>query len=300
MRLLSSAVALLSMSCVLASCWTMPVIVSEADPEPFQAADLGFLKPGETSLDQTLEPLGEPTLARKGGQMLIYAAAAMTERVVMAGQGSMYTHYYLFVDLAGDETVAGFEVVNSRDHFLDGVQGKTACRASGVCILQSPWVWKPPPPWDPLGEEVLPRGWDIAVVTDTTDADTHAKAHMPGPAECSLYLWGLPGGYSDSAAVSVDGGEWRSLLYETVLPQSSSRRTFIWKELTPGRHVLQAAFLTYDRQSATGEYPFECRPAERLFLEVSRGGVWRAEAKFENLPAQEGRERLRTSHVILE
>lgn len=278
----------------------MPVMTSKVDPVPFQPWDLAFLEPGRTTRHSVVERLGEPTLSRKAGRMMVYAVAANTHRFLLLGGASPYTHYYLFIDLAGDGTVESFEVINSEEHGLEGVQGPTACRSSGICIVQEPWVFMAGPPWDPLGVEELPSGWDFAVLMDAIESDAEAKGHVPRSDECLVYFWGVPGGYTVTFLFSIDGSEWRSLLYETVLPASASRRTFMWRLLPHGHHVLRSAIFQSTRLDAIEEHPFECPPGETRFFELSEYGFRGSKTRFERLPEAEGHDRLRKSRVVLE
>lgn len=287
---------------VILSCF--PAITSRVDPVPFQPSQLEFIEHGKTKRTDVLAVLGEPTIVRRSGRLLVYAAAANTRRLVIAtlGDDSLLDHYFLFIDLTGDGTVIGHEVVSSRWNQATGTRENEPCRGSGICVISDPWIETPRPPWRTVGEVTLPQNADIAVLTDTFEADAAAKTSVPGEDECLLYIWGISGGYTEVIGISVNNAPWRALEYISTFPQSYSVRTFIWRRLEPGVHAIRAGLFSDGRLRQIEEIEIECAARSAQFYQFSMaGGFLHAPAvKFESLTPQKGRLELNRSRAILE
>ena len=94
---------------MLVSC-VFPVVTSKVDPEPFLASEIAFIKPSATSRDDIVQHLGDPTLSRREGRLLVYAVSVNPDRVVFVSVGEFaYDHHYLFVDFDQDQVVQSYE-----------------------------------------------------------------------------------------------------------------------------------------------------------------------------------------------
>jgi hypothetical protein len=279
-----------------------PIVTSRIDTVPFQASQLKFIEPGKTDAASLMQVLGEPTFVRKDGRMLVYASAVNVHPFQVVGQVSTFDHYYLFVDLAENNTVASYEVVtNAIEGAGAGSSKRRPCRHSGVCVDNDPWVYEPSIIYLGLGHEILPENWDIAVLTDTTEADAFAKTYLPGLQECIIYIWdandryfpGL-GNYMQGVGVSIDNGAWRALL----------PRRYIWRRLSVGIHQIKPAAYNYHTwiKYDTPELSIDCQPGATLYADISdeSDGFLDRKVKFEYQPEETGRSMLDRSHVILE
>jgi hypothetical protein len=287
----------------LAACPTMtsfPIVTSRIDPIPFQTPQLKFIEPGKTDADSLVKVLGDPTFVRKGGRMLVYASAVNVHRFEFVGEVSTFDHYYLFIDLAENNTVASYEVVTNAVEGI-GSGKRRPCRSSGICVDNDPWIYRPSFSYWGLGHEILPENWDIAVLTDTSDAESFSKTYLPGLQECAIYIWDTTGGYPPGVGnyiqgpgVSIDNGAWRALL----------PNRYIWRRLSVGRHQIKPAVYSYFTliKYDTPELSIDCQPAATLYavISIESDGFLQRQVKIEYQPEETSRSMLERSHVILE
>jgi hypothetical protein len=166
---------------------------SKAGPEPYPSAALEFLQPGVTTRAEVTAKLGEPSISRAGGTVLVYGAARdsggwrlmLLPYPVTVGTDEFFL---LFIEIGPDGTLAHHELVEytSQDIML-AEPSRPICSSTGICVLRSEWSRAGVPYlWE--HSDQIRRG-DRALITATAASEARARTMVAPALGCQIYFW---------------------------------------------------------------------------------------------------------------
>lgn len=245
---------LLVVGLALAGC--IPVIIpapSEQDPEPYDAVDLAFIQPLQTTRSELVARLGEPLLERDSGRLVVYGAVQKTGvqgvlflfpvPVPLGGDARELAHH-LFIRFDEAAVVERVEVV--RD---------VGCTSDQLCIDHSTSL-------DPAAQ----GGWymddkmmaaELAVIYARGSAADAARSSVADPTECILFVYQKRGFFNRmSIFFAFDEGKQAAI----------SPEAFGSLHIPAGSHRLVAGIAG---TPATAVVPIECRGGESFYVEFA-------------------------------
>jgi len=268
---------------VLNGCGAGPVFTLRTDPYPFPSQEIRAIAIGKTDYDTLIKVFGQPSIVRQDGRLLVFARSAnlLGKVVINSVTESPFSHHYLVVLLGEHGLVDKFEVLR------DTNKPANPCTSWGVCLWLSPWEYKQYNPYG-IGEDVMPKDRDIAVLIDSMVENNYDKKSIPDEGQCAVYLynsnkldesWRTPGVYfgeipffwCNEIRFSVNDSDWRSL----------PKGMYQYRTTQPGKQQILASFGRGGDENEVKKYEFECKAERSYFIGLGlKENLFSTELKF--------------------
>jgi hypothetical protein len=256
MKSLSMMIQSLFICVLLFSCTPVPIIIPLFPDEPLEAAELQFLKPGETTLAEIKEHLWEPLAIRKNGKLLLYRESN-SSWVGWVGTGFMElkNEDFLLIEIDENNKLKRYEIIKRKEgFFIDEIKD---CTSWGLC----------------LDMEMLQFQSLESIVEDTTYIIFSPKIEQselehPPEGQCQIitYLDNKSG--FGTLRVHIDENPQRAI----------SKKGFLRNIVLPGNHSITANWplgfdKTDERYKESLQQNVSCNSGESLFVNISGKGA---------------------------
>jgi outer membrane protein assembly factor BamE (lipoprotein component of BamABCDE complex) len=209
---------------------TACIYLPKYEPEPYKLEVLAQIKPNETTREEVIELLGNPTISREDNGIWLYYYNRELGYIILvfpAGGGQVVDPQFVLLEFHQD-TVSYVELV-------EDFETSRGCSNSGVCLYISDWET------------------GTLEVTSRRKDDQEAKLFEPDSEKCGLYVVT----YHSQVYISVNS-------YKDV---SISEFSYLYKLLPPGTHEISFSSSSLGTLGSN-TMQVECVARSLVFVEI--------------------------------
>ena len=250
MKEVSLAVFVAAICISLFSCTPIPVAIPLFPDEPLHTEELQFLKPGETTITEIREHLGEPLAIRNNSRLLLYKKSR-DSWFVWFGTSFLNLEYvtFLFIEMNEANILSRYDIIRNKD----GLFRKTHdCTSWNLC----------------LDIEALAQLPKEAFADDATyillaPQDKQPELKQPPDGQCQIIIFLDDESNFGVLRINIDENPRRSI----------SKKGFLENIIRPGNHTITANWPhSFDEDSAE-QLNISCNSEESLFVKVYTSGL---------------------------